>query len=155
MFIIKIILGVSCVIICSKIAINRANLIKFKYLYFESALMLCNSMLCDIEYKKSSLSKNLSLKFSSYDFTQTVNYFIKNNQVLTPNYLLEEEKINVNAFFNELGKSDTNSQKLSLNFYKNYFLKLSNEKKLEYSKTYQITLKVGFSIGVMLFVLVI
>ena len=69
--------------------------------------------------------------------------------------IFQEEKFNILSFFNELGKSDSNSQKLTLNFYKDYFLKVLTEKNNEYKKTYALTLKVGFSIGVMLFVLVI
>ncbi len=155
MFIIKVLLGVSSVYFCSKIAMSKANSIKNRYLFWESASACCGLLLQEFSYKKRPVKALLKYNFSSSEFSVLLSNFINNHNLEFPPFINEMEENTLKSFFEEVGKSDSETQKLAINSYKTQFNSLAVEKKTEYKKSYSLTLKVGFSIGVMLFIMVI
>lgn len=155
MFLIKILLGILCVHLCSKIAITKANAIKESYLFWESASTCCGLLLQEFSYKKRPIKSLIEYNYLSSDFLILLSSYVKNEELEFPSYINFQEEIRLKSFFEELGKSDSETQKLAINSYKTEFSSLSIEKKAEYKKQYSLTLKVGFSIGVMLFIMVI
>ena len=154
MFLIKVSLGVSLVVLCCCVAKNKANIVKEKVYYFNSLILACDFIKSDLLFKKRNLNEILSVNYPSYDFLQTVNdYFIGKNTY--PDYLTNEELVLIKEFFSMLGGSDANSQITALELFKTEFSKIRDDKKREYDKNYKVTLKVGFSIGIMLLVVVI
>ena len=155
MFLVKLSLGVACIYLCSKIAISKANTLKESYLFWESAVSLCNQLLMEFSYKKRPIKVASSIGYSSNDFKSVVNAFINGSEIEFPSYLSKLEILKVKSFLSELGKSDCNTQKMALNSYKSDFESVLVDKKLQYKKTYSVTLKVGFSVGVMMLIMVI
>ena len=154
MFIVKLSIGVLCVILCLLVAKNRANYIKDKYYYFSSLVNSCELIKSDLIYKKRSIKEILSVDFQSLDFNQTIKSYFNSDEFF-PKYLNIEEKVLVKDYFKALGKGDTNSQLSIISSFKEEFLKIASDSKREFDKSYKVTIKVGFSIGIMLFVLVI
>ena len=155
MFLIKILVGVACVYLCCKIAVSRANLYKDSYLYYESLLECCNLLLKEFSYKKRPLKALLDSDYISADFNNSIHSYVKNQNYEFPKWLDEKESSRLKNFFEELGKSDVETQKLAINSFKTEFESVLYDKKSEYKKQYTLTLKVGFMVGVMLFIMVI
>ena len=155
MFLIKLCLGVACVYLCSKIAVSKANSLKESYLFWESVVKLCNILLQEFSYKKRPIKIAVSTTYSSTDFKKLLNDYVSGNDITFPKYLTDAEAFKFKTFLYELGKSDSETQKLALNSYKTDFESIVIDKKLEYKKTNSVTLKVGFSVGFMMLIMVI
>ena len=154
MFIVKLLIGALSVVLCLIIAKNKAEYIKERYYYFNSLVNSCDLIKTDLLYKKRSIREILSVNFQSSDFLQTLNAYFEDEKWF-PSYLTNEELVLVTEYFSVLGKGDTTSQINALTSFKEEFSKIAIEKKKEFEKSYKVTLKVGFSIGIMLFILVI
>ena len=155
MFLVKIMLGVACVYFCSKIAVSKANLYKESYQYYQSCVECCNLLLIEFSYKKRPLKALLEYEFISSDFSDSIKNYINYQNYEFPKWLDEKETLRIKTFFEELGKSDIQTQKLAITSYKSEFESILIDKKNEYKKQYSLTLKVGFMVGVMLFIMVI
>jgi stage III sporulation protein AB len=112
-------------------------------------------LLKEFSYKKRPLKALLDSDFISADFNNSIHSYVKNQNYEFPKWLDEKESSRVKNFFEELGKSDVETQKLAINSFKTEFEGVLFDKKNEYKKQYTLTLKVGFMVGVMLFIMVI
>lgn len=155
MFVVKVLIGVACVYFCCKISSNKAEGLKESYLFWDSAVDLCNYLLQELTYKKRPLEVLLDKKFISSDFKSVLDLYLTKNKFEFPPYITDIEKSKMISFLSALGKSDSESQKISINANKIDFESISLQKKLEFKKSYSIILKVGFSMGIMLFIMVI
>ncbi len=155
MFLVKVGVGIACVYFCCKISSNKALLLKECYLFWDSAVELCNLLLQELTYKKRPLNVVINQNFLSNDFNCLLNDYSSQRTLQFPLYVTDVEKSKLKLFLSSLGKSDTESQKMAINANKIDFESIVEQKKLEYKKTYSIILKVGFSIGIMLFIMVI
>lgn len=155
MFLIKLLIGVLSIIVCVKISKNKANEIKNSYDFFESLILTCDTLSCEMSYSKRPLKCLSNLNYQSYDYFNFISNFINYEKINYPCYLTDGEILKIKAFMNLLGKSDSISQKELICSFREEFAKISQEKRLKYQKTYGLTLKVGFSVGVMLFIMVI
>ena len=68
MFIIKVLLGVLSIYFCSKIAISKANSLKNKYLFWESASNCCYLLLQEFSYKKRPIKSLLNYNINRKKF---------------------------------------------------------------------------------------
>ncbi len=155
MFAVKIIVGIACVYCSVKISSNKANLLKNRYLFWDSLVEFCSLLLQELSYKKRPIKEVTSNEFISIDFSKTLNDYYLKNEITLPNYLSDIESEKVISFLSSIGKSDTESQKIAINTCKIDFENIATQRKLDYKKSYSVILKVGFSIGVMLFIMVI
>lgn len=155
MFLVKIALGIACVYLTTKIAVSKANSFKESYLFYQSVLECCNLLLIEFSYKKRPLKALLEYEFISSDFCNSITNYINNQKFEFPTWLGEKDELKLKSFFQELGKSDVEAQKIAINSYKLEFENILIDKKSEYKKQYSLTLKVGFMVGVMLFIMVI
>lgn len=155
MFLVKLGIGTICVYLCSKIATFKANELKDRCLFWESAVKLCNVLLQEFSYKKRPIKIAISTQYSSNDFKRLLNGYVNGSNLDFPKYLTDVEVFKIKTFLDELGKSDSETQKIALNSYKTEFEGIAIDKKLEYKKTYSVTLKVGFSVGIMMLIMVI
>jgi len=80
--------------------------------------------------------------------------YLFGKEIVLPNFLSDENKIKVESFISSIGKSDSETQKNSIISYKYDFIKIKEESKIIFSKKYQITIKIGLLVGLMLFVMV-
>ena len=156
MFAIKFIFGVLLVVLSTKIAVIKAKTLKEKYLYYSSAKLMCEGLESELLYFKRPLNEALNIDYPSFYFAKTVKSVIENGYIdAYPEFLTLEERGKFDGLFLQLGRTDTEAQKACILSNKEDFLKLESEKRVEYNKFYTLTLKLGFLIGVMLFVLVI
>ncbi len=155
MFIVKLVVGILSVITCCKISLNKSNTAKNAYTFFESLRITCENLLCEFSYKKRPIKYALNKNYTSDDYVKFLSNFVKFNKREYPCYLSNDEIVKIDAFFNEIGKSDTDSQKTMILAYKNEFNSIASEKRKRFIKTNDVTMKVGFSVGVMLFIMVI
>ncbi len=155
MFIIKVIVGALSVYVSYKIAKSKALKVKEVYYFWDSACIACDLLISDLSYKKSEIVKVLNVDYPSYTFASVIGNYLLGKPYDLPEFLSEENKIKVDSFISSIGKSDSESQKNSIISYKNDFIKIKEESKGIFNKRYDLTIKIGVLIGVMLFVLVI
>lgn len=155
MFILKFCLGICLIFISTKIASLKAKNLKEKHLYFNSALIMCENLETELMYLKRPLKDALNIDYPSFYFAKTVKHVIDGEESFYPNFLTLDEIGKLDLLFSNLGKTDADSQIAYVSSSKMEFIKLSNEKREEYLKSYSTTLKIGFLIGLMLFILVI
>lgn len=154
MFVIKVLIGVLCAFSCCLISKRKADVYKEKVYYFNSLVLACEYLISDLMFKKRNLKEILSVSYPSNYFLETINDYF-NGVESYPDFLTDEEVVVISEFFSQLGKGDSNSQINALKLYKSEFSKIRDDKKNVFDKNYKVTIKVGFSIGIMLFVLVI
>ena len=156
MFAIKLIFGVILIFLSSKIAVIKAKNHKEKYLYYLSAKLMCKNLEGELLYLRRPINQALDIDYPSFYYAKTVNSVILGEKtIFYPDFLTVDEISKFELLFEQLGKTDSNSQMAYVLSCKEDFVKIENEKRLEYQKFYSLTLKIGFLIGVALFVLVI
>lgn len=155
MFLIKLLIGVACVVVCLNISKQKVQNSKNYCDFYESLIITCDGLIQEVSYKKRPISYLLQLKFPSKDFEILLKNYVKNNEKSYPNYLTNDEIIKIDAFLSEIGKSDAESQKTLVNAYKSEFERIKKESLEKYKNIKNVSLKVGFSLGVMLFIMVI
>ena len=155
MFVLKIAVGICCVITCVKIAGRRAQNLKKEYDFWNSVCISCDFLISNFSYKKEEINKVLNVDYPSLEYAMLVASFIKNENFNFPPFVNNEEKIRLKSMFLELGKADAKTQKNAILSYKNDFILIRDLAKSNYDKNFNLILKVGFMFGVMLFVLVI
>ena len=155
MFALKLFLGISCVFACVKLSNLKAKNIKEELYYYSSVCISCDSLISGLSYSKQTVKELLNVDYPSETFVLTVRSYFDEKELVFPSFITTEEEITLNNYFNLLGKSNSTAQKTAILSYKDVFLKLQDEKKKKYDKSYSAIIKVGFSLGVMLFILVI
>ena len=155
MFLIKFSVGVLCVITCVKIASIKASKIKSELKFYDSLVIACDSLIAGLSYSKATLKEILNVDYPSESFRVLIKNFLNEEKIEILENLTEDENLKVNSFLYSLGKSDAKTQKSTVLSYKNDFLRKREEMKKKYDKNYSLILKIGFSIGLMLFILVI
>ncbi|MBO5713718.1 MAG: hypothetical protein J6R88_05950 [Clostridia bacterium] len=151
----NIFIGAGLIVVCSMLGKVKAQKLKNEYLFFSSLRSFCKSYETNLAYGKKDLTVFLNETYALTEFTEVLNNFILNSQIALPNYLNAKEVYDVTNFFNELGKSDSASQLITVKSYYNTFLDVEKVKNDEFKKHYSAYLKIGFSIGFMLFLVVI
>ena len=155
MFIVKLLIGLISVYVCTKIAKSKAVCLKEVTLFWQSLVDLCKIIEIDLSYKKSPINEIFLKDFCSCDFNKFIKIYVKTNEFCFPNYVLDEEKPLIKSFILSLGKSDSASQRLFAESKEVLFKELRDKKAVAENKFYSVILKVGFSVGVMLFIMVI
>ena len=155
MFMLKLLIGISAIIISVKIGIDRASKNKRIYYFFNSVEITCDKFISDISYKKSNVNSVLKGKYPSNEYNLLIDNFTKNNKLVLPNFLSIEEKLLIEDMFNSLGKMDSEAQTKYILSIKNQIKKISNEKLLNYKKFYNLSIKLGFIFGLFIFIMVI
>lgn len=155
MFVVKLVVGALSIITCVKIAKNKADTLKNVTNFWQAVIDFSNEMLINLSYKKSAISELFSRDFNSYDFNKLLKNYLSTGDFEYPDYILDDEKLLLNSFFLYLGKSDTEAQKTFIKSKETTFLNIKEKKQSYENKFYQVVVKVGFSVGVMLFILVI
>ena len=152
---IRLLLGVSMLIVCTLIGKQKALKLKNGYLYFSSLRAFCKNYESNLIYGKKEIKTFINEEYSSTYFTSTLKSFIENDKLNLPDFLSSKESSDVSEFFNFLGVSDSASQLITVKSFYNTFLEYEKDKNESYKKSYSAYLKIGFSIGLMLLLVVI
>ena len=155
MFVLKLLIGILSIVISVKIGADKAKKDKSAYDYFNGLVNLCDKILSDLSYKKSNIDKLLSIKLQSKDLNDTLNYYLKSNELKFPDYISVDERFLIEDIFNSLGKVDSLSQIKNLEASKIELIKITKEKYEKYKKFNTLFIKLGFISGLLVFVLVI
>lgn len=155
MFILKISIGALAVFLSFKIAKFKALKIKEVYYFWDSACIACDLLISDLSYKKSAIIDVLNVDYPSSTFAKVIGDYLLGCDYSLPKFLTDENKIKFDSFILSIGKSDSETQKNAIQSYKNDFLRIKEESKVEFNKKYGLTIKIGVLIGIMLFILVI
>ena len=155
MFLVKLIVGALCVITCVKIAKSKAESLKITSNFWQALIDFCNAMVIDLSYKKSTLKELFSKDYNCNDFNNFLKKYEYSGDFEFPSYVLEDEKMLISSFFSYLGKSDSEAQKQYLLAKQTEFVSILHKKMKYQNKFYSVILTVGFSVGLMLFVMVI
>ena len=155
MFLIKLILGVFCIYTCVKISTIKCDKIKEEYLFWSSVCISCDSLVSNLSFKKSMVYDALNVDYPSFEYAKLISQYLKGDKLNFPKFLSAEDVLKLNTFLLEVGKSDSKTQKNAILSYKSDFSKNLEISRCNYKKNYGVTRKVGFSIGVMLMILVI
>ncbi len=158
MFILKILIGILAIYCSVNIAKCHADKIKNKYYFFKDVCMFCKEYEINLSYDKKDLKLFLNNEYSSVEFDTLLKNFITDGEInddSIPKFLNDKEVREVVSMLNSLGKSDSKSQLLSITNYYKIFSDIQSEKNLEFKKFYSVYVKIGFSIGLMLLIMVI
>ncbi len=157
MLLCKLILGVSVIILLVKIAKNKnQNKKEIVEFYFELCSLIegfYNEML----YRKTPL-KDFLLSYNKSEFlNEIIDSYLSGKLDVScfKNKLNNDEANFILSLFNELGKSNSESQKNVVEFYKEKFNKIYVEKFNEYKKHSKLYVKIAFSVGLMFLIMVI
>lgn len=155
MFVLKLLLGTLSVYFSYKIAKQKAIKLKETYYFWDSVCIACDLLITDLSYKKRAVLTVLNVDYPSETFAKLLGSYLSGEDFSIPKFISDENKIKLNSFIFSIGKSDSNTQKELMLSYKNEFLKIKEESKLQFNKSYVLTIKIGVLIGIMLFILVI
>ena len=151
----KICLGALLIIICVKIGKIKANTVKNEYLFFYDFRSFIKEYEQNLSFSKKDVKSLITLNYTSNELNELLKSYLNGSELVLPNFLNSKEIADITAFFNNLGVSDTKTELLSVkNYYQifNDYVLLKNEK---YKKYYSVYLKIGFSVGIMLLIMVI
>ncbi len=155
MFALKILVGFLSVYCSYKLAKFKALKYKEVYYFWDSVCIACDLLISDLSYKKSAIKSVLNVDYPSETFAKLIGDYLLDNECNFPNFISAENTIKLNGFISSVGKSDSETQKKSILSYKNEFIKIKEESKIYFNKNYNLTVKIGVLIGIMLFILVI
>ncbi len=151
----KVFIGALLIVICVKIGKIKADSIKNEYLFFYDLRSFVKEYEQNLSFTKKDVKSFITLSYTSTELNELLKSYLNGVELVLPNYLSVKETADITAFFNNLGVSDTKTELLSVkNYYQifNDYVLLKNEK---YKKYYSVYLKIGFSVGIMLLVMVI
>ena len=151
----KVFIGALFIVICVKIGKIKADSIKNEYLFFYDLRSFVKEYEQNLSFTKKDVKSFITLSYTSNELNELLKSYLNGAELVLPNYLSVKETADITAFFNNLGVSDTKTELLSVkNYYQifNDYVLLKNEK---YKKYYSVYLKIGFSVGIMLLVMVI
>ncbi len=156
MLYLRLSIGVIFILLSTKIGKNKGIKYKNSFNFYESCLTFCNAFKGDLLYKKSKLEDFLTLEYSSLDFIKMLKNYIQNQEINDyPEYLKEDERLDIYNFLSSLGKTDSVSQLEVVDAFKSKFTLKLAEKNLEYKKYYSLSVKLGFVIGVAFMIMVV
>ena len=157
MLLLKLVLGVSCILLFVKVAISKSKLKQEIYSFYYELYLFCNNLYSEMVYSKKPIKEFFSKKYNNVILQGIIQDYLENNLQNSKylDYLEGENKEKVITFFNLLGKSNSESQKNDILAYKNEFLKIYNEKQAEYKKFYSLYVKIAFSVGLIVMIVVI
>lgn len=155
MFVLKISLGLLVVYVCVLIAKSKADKYKNQYLFYSSLCDFCKDFEINLTFNKLSVKQMVKKRYKSNEFNSVLDGVLHSESLELPTYLSSKEISDVTKFFSDLGVTDTASQLLTVKNYKNIFCEAQASKNSEYKKYYSVFIKIGFSIGFMIMVMVI
>lgn len=157
MLLLKLILGVSSILLLVKTAISKSKQKQEIYLFYYELYLVCSGFYGEMLYSKKPISEFFSKKNKNTILQGVIEDYLQNNLENSKylEYLDIENREKVITFFNLLGKSNSESQKNDILVYKNEFLKIYSEKCIEYKKFYSLYVKVAFSLGLIVMIVVI
>ncbi len=156
MLYLRLSIGVVLILLCTKLGKNKGNKYKSSLNFYESCLTFCNLFKSDLLYKRSKLQDFLKVNYLSNDFKEMLEYFLENRSLnYYPEYLNDDERIEIFNFLSVLGKTDSLSQLEMIDAYKNKFTLKLTEKTAEFKKYYSLTTKLGFVIGLGFLIMVV
>ncbi len=157
MLLFKLILGVSVILLFLKIAKNKNESKKQVYELYYHLYILCEDFYNEMLYKKTPINDFLKKRNGNKLFNNIIDSYINNklDKSLFNKDFTDSEIDAILTFFSSLYDANTESVKNTLLSYKNQFYKWyieRNEKAKKYAVLYT---KIGFSVGLMIMIVVL
>ena len=155
MFFLKFAAGISAVITVSFFAKTKCKKMRSEYEFFNALNEYLKSVKSAAGYKKAKISE---ISVENTDFKEFLGNFPvtgKLSDLTAPEYLTEAEKLKIATLFSFIVSADANSLNEALNSYISEFGGITDEKRANLLKRKPVYLKVGFAVGLMLFIMVI
>ena len=156
----KLILGI-CVTILSTLAGKRFTDKYFKrYNFFLSLGGFNSAAIRNMDFEKKGISEMLEMRFDDDDFNdylQTVSKSVKSETdcPLPPEFLEEKDRKAVREYFQNIGKFSSSTEKDFLLVKRGEFSDRTSELKSNSDKFSSLGLKLGFALGITVFILLI
>lgn len=155
MFIIKISIGVLAVVTVTCFAKLKCKKMQSEYSFLIALNEYFKSIKAATSYKKTKLTEIL---INSEDLNEFLGNFPisgKINDLTLPDYLSESDKLKISTVFSQIVTLDAKSLSEALSEYIEEFIIIIEEKRINLIKRKPVYLKVGFAVGLMLFIMVI
>lgn len=155
MFFLKLLIGITAVITVTCYAKLKCKKMYSEYAFFNALTEYLKSVKSSAGYKKAKLSE---ITVENGEFNAFLGSFPSDGKIeslTAPDYLSDAEKLKIATVFSLIVSSDAATLCGGLNCYISEFYALQEEKRLKLIKQKPVYLKVGFSIGLMLFIMVI
>lgn len=156
--ILKIVAGVFVVAICSLVGVKIAEKKKVKRDIFSEFIVFCNNFICNVSLFEKSVLEQIDeadgeLKKTLFGAKES----LKNGEKFycVDDRLNANEKEIVENVINSLGKGDVESQKITIEMYVERLKSIYLSQKEDYQKFSQLYLKLGFSCGLIIMVLIV
>ena len=154
MFFLKLAIGVLAVATVTFAARQKCKKLYLEYAFFNALTEYLKAVKSSVGYKKAKISEitvdDEEFKGFLCDFSHSGNP----SDLNVPDYLTEAEKLKISAVFSLIVSSDAITLREALNGYIDDFTDLAEEKRQNYVKRKPVYLKVGFSVGLMLLIMV-
>lgn len=158
----KLLIIFLCITAATMVGFSLSKKCKQREKYFEEILLLINTLICDMKFRKDSLKillsgfcaeKNNKLKVNILEYIDYIDS--KKELNLSKGNLSVSEFENIKTFFTCLGTSDADTQIYELENYKQRFsdyYTLAKEKNTKYGGLYiKLGFLIGLAIGIILF----
>ena len=155
MSLLRLFIGVILLVLCVLVFRRQALKLKQRVEYYSSLLYMLNHLISELEFLKRPIVDCVNLEYKSKYFAKTVySIFFSESGAYFPSFLSEDEIFKLKNLFQSLGKSSSESQKIMLNSNICEFNKIYKELDDQFKKNYSVYIKVGFLMGIAVFVMV-
>lgn len=155
MELLKIIIGVSALVVFTRIGYIKAAQKEKEYAFYSSCAEFLRYYLSELKYLKNSLETLKDKEYSSEEFKNTLSSVIDGKTAVYPEYVKNNERVKFDSLFSLIGKGGEESQTTAVESFLCDFIKLSEEKR-EFNKKYKtLAIKTGFVLGLAILIMVI
>lgn len=155
MFFLKLLVGITAVVTVTLFAKLKCKKLYSEYSFYNSLCEYLKSVKSSAGYKKAKLSEITVKNDEFIGFLGTFPSDGKTESLNMPDYLSEAEKLKIITLFSLIVSSDASTLCDALNLYIAEYSALAEEKRAKLIKQKPVYIKVGFSVGLMLFIMVI
>ena len=146
----------SLIVICGY---KLSNKYKNKEMFYKSMLSFNRRLTSNVAFRRDELFTIYSLEYDCKEFSNMLIHFKQNNNddtnFLYPEYLSDEEVLDIKTYFAGIGMNDVQTQLNILNDYSNIFQSKYETCRMESNRRGQLYRKLSFMVGLIAFIIVI
>lgn len=151
----KILCGLLIITFTTLIGWKFTEKLKFREIVYDSLVKFCNSIIADVYFTSQTVDRFIDeMSECLKDITSLTgkDFRLGVNVSLTDKRFTQEESLDIENFFNFLGKNERDGTLKMLNYYKERFSEKHDECKVKYKKSSAFYLKISALLGALIFV---
>ncbi|MBO5927354.1 MAG: hypothetical protein J6Q32_00685 [Clostridia bacterium] len=153
----NVLCGIIAICLCTFIGYYLSGRWTDRKIFYSDFLSFHNTLLKEIEFSKKSLPEIAETLSNDKDFNKYVKniYFNEQGKILKFKYLTADENKFLEDYFLKIGKSNSQVENGFLNSLTDEIINKSSQSAVNEVKYKKLYIKIGFLLGLMLFILLI